>query len=509
MGNKPEEIKRYETYGSIISMSDQIGSKKELIQNIYLILTKSIKNFINALVDFNSLSEDERSSENLLEQLGERFAEYDAEKHIEIYYKLEQFEDIIDTEDNEFLIMDKESFPEMAMELKKHSEKMVKLIKKENNFEIRLEGRKEKIILKQIKNGFYKIDRIIYGGEDNNTQISQKEINILQKNDNYTNDISNIVSFLDCLKNISKLKKYFLENKNLFSSNEINKIYSKLFYNYLTTNSIEILIKEFIQDRNDLFNNNKLIECFYDKMHSELNEKENKIQQSELFEGKHLRELSNKCREDFCNNNKSIISDNFYFEEISILHCKKCNKNCYRTRFMNKLVIDVEELRKYKLGKYQYFESLNIIDCLKFFVAQNKDNKSKCRNCNDENLDIINKINSPPEILTIILDYGEDFKNDSVFSIFPKNDDDLSINIDFSIFKWNENDKSKNDIWNYNLIGFCSYYNNDEGKYYRPFYLGENNKWYLHRNKENIEISLRERDQGKPYFLFYQRIDKV
>ena len=145
MGNKPEEIKQYETYGSIISMSDQIGSKKELIQNIYLILTKSIKNFINALVDFNSLSEDERSSENLLEQLGERFAEYDAEKNIEIYYKLEQFEDIIDTEDNEFLIMDKESFPEMAMELKKHSEKMVKLIKKENNFEIRLEVEKKKL----------------------------------------------------------------------------------------------------------------------------------------------------------------------------------------------------------------------------------------------------------------------------------------------------------------------------------------------------------------------------
>ena len=244
-------------------------------------------------------------------------------------------------------------------------------------------------------------------------------------------------------------------------------------------------------------------------MHLELNEKENKIKQSEIYEGKHLREISNKCREAFCNNNKSIISDNFYFEEISILHCKKCNKNSYRTRFMNKLVVNVEELRKYKLGKYQFFENLNIIDCLKFFVAQNKDNKLKCRNCNDENLDIINKINSPPEILTIILDYGEDFKNDSVFSIFPQNDDDLSINIDFSIFKWNENDKSKNNIWNYNLIGFCSYYNNDEGKYCRPFYLGENNKWYLHRNKENIEISLRERDQGKPYFLFYQRIDKV
>ena len=59
---------------------------------------------------------------------------------------------------------------------------------------------------------------------------------------------------------------------------------------------------------------------------------------------------------------------------------------------------------------YLFFENLNIIDCLKFFVAQNNDNKSKCLKCNDENLDIINKINSPPEILTIILHYKENFK---------------------------------------------------------------------------------------------------
>ena len=506
MGNKPEEIKRYETYGSIISMSDQIGSKKELIQNIYLILTKSIKNFINALLDFNSLSEDERSSENLLEQLGERFAEYDAEKNIEIYYKLEQFEDIIDTEDNEFLIMDKESFPEMAMELKKHSEKMVKLIKKENNFEIRLEGRKEKIILKQIKNGFYKIDRIIYGGEDNNTQISQKEINILQKNDNYTNDISNIVSFLDCLKNISKLKKYFLENKNLFSSNETNKIYSKFFYNYLTTNSIEILIKEFIQDRNDLFNNNKLIECFYDKMHLELNEKENKIKQSEIYEGKHLREISNKCREDFCNNNKSIISDNFYFEKIDILRCSHCKKILYRLENINKLTFNVEEVRNYKANKCEGFDSINILDCLHYFGHQKNNNPNNC-GCGSLDFETMStKLNSPPEILTIILHYKENFNNDIIFDIFPQKDsENLSININFAIFNWGESNMTEIINTNYNLIGFCSYYNINE-RYCRPFYFGEDQKWYLHDTDEIREVSLKDIEKGNPYFLFYQRI---
>ena len=246
MGNKAEIIKRYTTYGSIISMSDQIGSKKELIQNIYLVLTKSIQDFLKAL-----MPEEASSSSDLFEQLEENFAEYDAEKKIQIFYKLEQFENIIDSEDNEFIIIDKNFSKEFGMSFKKRSEQMVKLIRKENNFQIRLEGVEEKIILKQINNVFYKVDKIIYkeeeNGEDNkeanNTQLSKNEINISQMNDNYTNEISNIISFLDCLKNITNLKKYFLENKIKFFSNESNKIYSNLFYNYLTTNSIEILIK--------------------------------------------------------------------------------------------------------------------------------------------------------------------------------------------------------------------------------------------------------------------------
>ena len=155
-------IKRYTTYGSIISMSDQIGSKKELIQNIYLVLTKSIQDFLKAL-----MPEGESSSSDLFEQMEENFAEYDAEKKIQIFYKLEQFENIIDSEDNEFIIIDKNFSKEFGMSFKKRSEQMVKLIRKENNFQIRLEGVEEKIILKQINNVFYKVDKIIYKEEEN------------------------------------------------------------------------------------------------------------------------------------------------------------------------------------------------------------------------------------------------------------------------------------------------------------------------------------------------------
>ena len=83
MGNKAETIKRYKTYGSIISMSDQIGSKKELIQNIYLVLTKSIQDFLKAL-----MPEEASSSSDLFEQLEENFAEYDAEKKFKFFISL-------------------------------------------------------------------------------------------------------------------------------------------------------------------------------------------------------------------------------------------------------------------------------------------------------------------------------------------------------------------------------------------------------------------------------------
>ena len=116
------------------------------------------------------------------------------------------------------------------------------------------------------------------------------------------------------------------------------------------------------------------------------------------------------------------------------------------------------------------------------------------------------KINSPPEILTIILHYKENFNDDIIFDVFPEKDsEDLSINIDFSIFNWGESNMTKKINAKYNLIGFCSYYNINE-RFCRPFYLDEDNKWYLHDIDGIKEVSLKDTEKGNPYFLFYQRI---
>jgi len=94
---------------------------------------------------------------------------------------------------------------------------------------------------------------------------------------------------------------------------------------------------------------------------------------------------------------------------------------------MNKLVINLEEVRKFKSRSIECFTSLNIYDCLKYYVHQNI-NKLECNKCHNKNCESLCAINSPPEILTIILHYNENFGDDILFNIYPQeNSDDLNI----------------------------------------------------------------------------------
>ena len=507
MGNSTTKENLNKTYKDTKFLSDQISSQKYLSIKVYLILAKSIFKNVEILHNFNLLSSNLEESipshvEDILEQ---------TENSIQIFYRYEQFLNVIDSEDNEFIVLDEKEIKEMFF--RPNSNKIVNLIKRNNRIEIELNNSKEIIIMEQKDKGLLKVIGIkksqeqntLYLDDNNNSNISNQSNNgnYINNNNNYTNDISNIISLLDCLKNITKLKNYFIDNNNI-----MYKLYSKFFYDFLLTNNKEYLIKKFISEKNYLKDNIKLIECFIDKMHSELNIKENKIKEKTIYENKHLSEIVNICINDFVNNNKSIISDLFYFEKITVMLCKQCGIKNNKMQFINKLVFDLEEVRKYKAGKYDFFENINIIDCLKYFIAKDLIKKILCKNCNTENLESINKINSPPEILLIVLYYGNNFEYDIDFSIYPiLNSDDLNINIDFSLIKWSKNNINENINVKYNLIGFCSYYNNNEGKYCRPFYLNEDNKWILHRPNEIIEVNLKERDKGKPYFLFYQKIN--
>lgn len=518
MENDNNKEKRYKAYESIKFMSDRAYSKMFLNQKAYLILSKSMTKFLKIIHDLNGLSPNRNITNNeLIYQIEEKLADYESEQNIQIFYKEEQFKSIINSEDNEFVIVDEKFLKSMDIDLSENADKMVTLIKKENIIEVKLKNDRERFILEPKNNGLFKIrEKVnivniepipIINNNNNNVETTEKNnINL--------NSISNIVCLFDCWLNISKIKKYFIENKNIFISNNSNKVYSKLFFDYLNNNNNFdqqfLIINKFVKERKYLNDIIKNIEIFYNKMNSELNEKKNNSVETKHYENKDLKEVAIKIRKDFENKNKSIFADLFYFDKITIMKCEKCKNEVNKINFIDKLDFDLEEVRKYKVGKCDFFESLNTIDCLKCMVANNVINKTLCKNCNTENLASISRINTPPEILSITLNYGSEFKSELIFDLFPEKDsDNLSINIDFCIFNWSQEDKNKNkNIAIYNLIGFCSYYDNNEGKYCRSFYLKENNKWYLHRNKEIIEVSLKERDKGKPYLLLYQKINK-
>jgi hypothetical protein len=465
---------------------------------------------IKILTDLDALNPKRDLNIQKLEQMKRLFIDYKLETNIQIIYQYDQIKDFINSENNNEFIFTSISFLKgMKINLEENFSKTVELNVDKKNIEIKFRNNENILIAKRKNNGLYKL--IPDEEEENENEIVEykNEDKEEKHNYNYDNDISDIVSFLDCLKAITKLKKYFLENETLFQSDDFKGIYSLFFYDFLTSSNLEDCIKTTLDKREGFSDHISLINTFYDEMHFELNKRGNKINEKkneQNYQNETLEYLILNCRDDFAKNNKSIISDIFYFEKINILRCSKCQKILYRMENINKLIFNVEEVRNYKTSKCEGFDSLNILDCLHYFGHLKNNNANDC-NCGNSKFETLStKINSPPEILTIILHYKENFNDDIIFDVFPEKDsEDLSINIDFSIFNWGESNMTKKINAKYNLIGFCSYYNINE-RFCRPFYLDEDNKWYLHDTDGIKEVSLKDTEKGNPYFLFYQRI---
>ena len=504
--------KLYETYQNIKSIINKIFDEKNFNADVFLISAKSIPKFIKILNDLDALNPKKDLNVEKIEKMNIMFLEYKLEKNIQIIYELNQLNGFINSEENNEFIFASISFLKgMKIDLEQNFYKTVNLEVHDNSIEIKFKNSNNALNAQIKNNRLFKLvpkEDTIEKKEEKEEEDDYEEVDEESENEfYYSNDISDIVSFFDCLKGITKLKNYFLENKNLLVSEGFDGVYSLIFYDFLTTKDLENCIKNIIQEIKDFSDHLSLINTFYDEIHFELNKKGNKKKGEKNYQSDNLQDLILYFRDDFENNNKSIISDIFYFEKINILRCYQCKTILYRIENINKLIFNVEEVRNYKSTKCEGFDSLNILDCLHYFGHQKNNNTNNCNHCGNDTFETLStKINSPPEILTIILHYKENFNDDIIFDIYPEKDsENLSINIDFSIFNWGENNMTEKIEANYNLIGFCSYYNIKE-RYCRPFYLGEDNKWYLHDTDEIIEVSLKEKDKGNPYFLFYQRI---
>ena len=334
---------------------------------------------------------------------------------------------------------------------------------------------------------------------------------------------------LQCLSNISALTNYFLVNKEEFllipkysNKKKICKAYSDVIYNLWDESNSKSsfdphYFKEIVGQENKNFEGNSagdskdLILFLYGIMHLELNEKNhNDIQEEDIISDGTIPSIElYKCRNHFYSQNKSIITDLFYFDKAQIQKCINCGELYYNFSIYNILIFPLEKVRLFKLQKERGFENVNIIDCFDCYTSEDKNNnpekKLHCTKCNkDTDYTLYNIISSFPEILTIILNRGHHLKFDVEFQISYTLE-----NLERYMIKLEDDNDKKIINIRYRLIGIIIHIgkSGDEGHFYTYCRSPVDKKWYSYNDEKVKYISdpLGE-IKGIPYLLFYEKI---
>ena len=149
--------------------------------------------------------------------------------------------------------------------------------------------------------------------------------------------------------------------------------------------------------------------------------------------------------------------------------------------------------------------NVTLEDCFEYNEEKellNGENQINCNNCHRQsNALLYNKLNTCPEVLTIILNRGKGLEFDIEFQ-FP-----MKINIEKYIIE-------KNYDTNYELIGLINYLgpNNMSGNFIAYNKSPIDKKWYCYNDAKvnectNVENEINSR--GIPFVLFYQRNKNV
>ena len=329
---------------------------------------------------------------------------------------------------------------------------------------------------------------------------------------------------LQCLSNIESLTNYFLLKKEKFlkipkysNVKKISKAYSDVIYhlwdeNNKTKEFNPTYFKEIISKEDKKFEGTKandskdLILLLYQKMHEELNTK-NIYKNNE----KNINDLDPeiqylKCKNRFESRNKSIISDLFYFIQVNIKRCLICGTLTYTFSIYNILIFPLEKARIFKEKKQQNFENVNLSDCFEYHISEKNpllDKYIYCNKCKQNtNYVVSSRISSLPEILTIILNRGDNLQFDVEFQINHNIDD-----LDKYMIKLNGNKDQLN--YRYVLIGIVIHIGNsgEDGHFFTYCKSPVDKKWYSYNDSKVEEISdPLESNKGIPYLLFFQKI---
>ena len=320
-------------------------------------------------------------------------------------------------------------------------------------------------------------------------------------------DNEDLVPLLCCIINISPLRNFLVLNKKeiLSFSKEISDIIVKMkddinIIKYINFDNFSKLIGT----QKETYVSTNLCKFLYTEMYKELNTKDinafiNNIVDSDQT---NLWIELNKMRNIFGIRNKSIISDTFYFEEIIMNKCRNCGIITANCEMNNSFNFILDDILNFKLNNNnnncQRFNKVNLYDCFDFLTSE-KQNYILCKKCNyKNNCPSCYYINTPPEIMTIILDRRTN--NFIDFGI------DFKFDLDNYLYKW-ENFKEKNT--KYELIGMVTNLGSENSGHSAFFISSIDMNWYCY-NSLNFKIinDIFNEYKGIPYLLFYKkRID--
>ena len=317
---------------------------------------------------------------------------------------------------------------------------------------------------------------------------------------------------IQCFSNIYRIKDYFID-EGIYQELKKNKKQKKLSYALATVLyhlwkdlKIEYFkpekFKKKISKMNPLFkgvtaNDPKdLVLFILQTLHSELNQAPNyQIENNYIANNQNFQEVLNEFIQNFNNENKSVISDEFYGCVNSMTTCGSCNVTIHNMQAINILFFPLEEVRKYK--NYSY-NCVSIEDCFDYYEKQEIYPSCFCNNCR-KLYPAYNqsKIYYAPPTLIINLNRGRglQYKVNIKF--------DQLLNLRNYIFY-------SDSPYMYELIGvICHFGSNDMGGHFIAYCKHNNNgQWYKFNDAFVNPISFDTiiKDNGVPYVLFYSYI---
>ena len=306
--------------------------------------------------------------------------------------------------------------------LKKLSEEIKVKDDKDKNYNNNNDNNNKKKELSKSEKHIEKINiNDIIPGESYETKysyiVNDNKIEITRLNDLETYSYLNAV--LRCIGSIKPLKNYFLEEKNgeqfkesvkKNNTHRLSYALHRLFTHIWSDKKNEIYkpksILRILGEKNKFFtfnsemNPNNCIIDILNQLHGELST--NTIKDFDKVNEVNVNEVIIKGRENYKQNNNSIITDNFNFNELETIRCKNCGSRRYQ--FQSFLTFDLDIYGAYKLNSGK--SEINIYDCLDLWKEKEIE-KVYCNKCEEfKKVDWRKNIINSPKIFVFLLDRG-------------------------------------------------------------------------------------------------------